>query len=744
MKTKTSTRNLCGTVAVLCAVLTLAPRADAGVVAPDLEAKLAVSRPTDNLAVIMTFADRLDLAAYQSKGRGTDAARTSMLKALHDKAAATQKNATAILASSGVKKSVSLWLINGMSFTAPAWVVRLLPVLPGVDTIRLDATLGVPQPLAGTSVRARVEPGDGESARDVVARLHRERRRRGRNGHRRRHRSPGPRREFPRGQQQLVRPERRASVAVRRQRPRDPDAGDHRGRQRGRHRHRHGPRREVDRGQDLQRCRRGFAVRHPPGVPVAPRPRRRPGHRRRPRRRQQLVGVPQLPQPVLPGVRAGHRGPPIRQHRGRLCRRKQRTGHAVEREPGGQPRFAGGRRGGPDEHRRQLLQPRSERVRRQRLPRGCRTRRQHPCRRPDVRRRHPQLVRVRQRHLVCRAARGRCVRPPPLGPPRRHGRDARAGDRERRRGPGRRRGRRRLRLWPPRRDGRRRPAELRRPGGGGRCLHDGGRHPPRRRGARGARQRHRHEPQLHDRRGRQPRNGRHRARRLVHLRAGGQLPRQRRLRLHRQRRQSAEQRRDRPSHGHTGQRRAGRGRRRLRGHGRDSPDGGGPWRPRQRRRHRRRPAQRRPDFGAVARLLVLAQRQRVVLLHRGDRVLRDGRFLLQGDRRRGRQQRRHRRDRRDRAGQHGAGGDRRRLRRHRGDASPRGGARRARQRHRRRRQPAHRRPRRRAGARGLVQPQRRRLVRLHRRGRLLGTGCLHLPGQRRDRQQQRRHGEARP
>ena len=109
-----------------------------------------------------------------------------------------------------------------------------------------------------------------------------------------------------------------------------------------RHLDRHGARREVDRGQDLQRPRHGDGDGDPPGLPVGPRPRRQPGHRRRSAGRQQLVDLRERrlqPRPssptcrrsarpdILPVFAAGNFGP----------------GPLVERQPGQLP--GGARRG---------------------------------------------------------------------------------------------------------------------------------------------------------------------------------------------------------------------------------------------------------------------------------------------------------------------------------------------------------------------------------------------------------------
>jgi serine protease AprX len=150
-RTTRSTQIILGAAAVLCAGLGFASGAGAGVLAPDLEARLAAARPSDEIAVIMTFTDKVDLARYRSRGHADGVARAALITALHDKAGKTQKNAIALLASSGVREHTSLWLINGVSFSARRPLISLLASLPEVDTIRLDTTLRVPAKQGGTA-----------------------------------------------------------------------------------------------------------------------------------------------------------------------------------------------------------------------------------------------------------------------------------------------------------------------------------------------------------------------------------------------------------------------------------------------------------------------------------------------------------------------------------------------------------------------------------------------------------------
>ena len=88
------------------------------------------------------------------------------------------------------------------------------------------------------------------------------------------------------GSRQLVRSVRPARRPGRPQRSRHPGHGrDGRGR-----RHRHGARRPLHRGARLQRLGREHRQRRPPRLPVAARSRRQPRDRRRPGRRQRLLG----------------------------------------------------------------------------------------------------------------------------------------------------------------------------------------------------------------------------------------------------------------------------------------------------------------------------------------------------------------------------------------------------------------------------------------------------------------------
>lgn len=116
----------------------------AGVITPDLEGVLSTLGPDDEVAVIVTLTDQLDLKAFKNKDRKQQ--RTGLIKGLKAKADATQENLKVFLKGERTRRVLSFWVFNGLAVTAPAKVIRQLAGQPGVERVRLDDTLAQPEP----------------------------------------------------------------------------------------------------------------------------------------------------------------------------------------------------------------------------------------------------------------------------------------------------------------------------------------------------------------------------------------------------------------------------------------------------------------------------------------------------------------------------------------------------------------------------------------------------------------------
>lgn len=121
----------------------------AAVIDQDLAAELALRAPQDEIAVIVSLADRVDPRLYEVADRSTR--DTRLVKALMEKAAATQGTYRVFLQNNGAREFRELWVINGFAVTARASVIRQLASRPGIELIRLDSTLEAPVTTSGTA-----------------------------------------------------------------------------------------------------------------------------------------------------------------------------------------------------------------------------------------------------------------------------------------------------------------------------------------------------------------------------------------------------------------------------------------------------------------------------------------------------------------------------------------------------------------------------------------------------------------
>jgi bacillopeptidase F len=138
--------NLPRAAATALAVL-VATGAWGAVITPELSAELAVRAADEDVAVIVSFADRVDPRLFAVKDRSQRDTRLFM--ALKAKAAATQGPLQTWLQSHPARRVRELWVINGVALTVPASSVKTLALLPGVESVRPDSILQAPETIAG-------------------------------------------------------------------------------------------------------------------------------------------------------------------------------------------------------------------------------------------------------------------------------------------------------------------------------------------------------------------------------------------------------------------------------------------------------------------------------------------------------------------------------------------------------------------------------------------------------------------
>jgi serine protease AprX len=137
-----------GLAGVLLVLLTgLASQAED--ITPQLQEALEALQPGEEVSVIVIFADKVELGAFKDLPKGLR--RAAIVRALKARAEASQGPARVLMEGRGAKRLVQLWAINGLAVTANAEVIRELAQLPGVERVRLDATINAPVTTTGTA-----------------------------------------------------------------------------------------------------------------------------------------------------------------------------------------------------------------------------------------------------------------------------------------------------------------------------------------------------------------------------------------------------------------------------------------------------------------------------------------------------------------------------------------------------------------------------------------------------------------
>ncbi|MBA7676026.1 hypothetical protein ES703_84266 [subsurface metagenome] len=137
-------RNVIFYTVVISLTITV-PRATANSITPKLESILQDLGDEDEVSVIVSLRERVDLSTFkEEKGHRL---RTRLIKALKRKAHLTQKPLSLFLNKNGVRNIKRLWLINSMAFTAKAAAIDRLRDRVEIASVRLDYTLHLPETL---------------------------------------------------------------------------------------------------------------------------------------------------------------------------------------------------------------------------------------------------------------------------------------------------------------------------------------------------------------------------------------------------------------------------------------------------------------------------------------------------------------------------------------------------------------------------------------------------------------------
>lgn len=122
----------------------LETRAGAMAVDAALEREIEATPPRASIPVILTLAGRVSPA--MADARRASSGRPALVGELRRAADAAQPGVVELLRRRGVEKPRTLWMINGLVFSATPEVIREVALLPGVESVRLDRRLLAPAP----------------------------------------------------------------------------------------------------------------------------------------------------------------------------------------------------------------------------------------------------------------------------------------------------------------------------------------------------------------------------------------------------------------------------------------------------------------------------------------------------------------------------------------------------------------------------------------------------------------------
>lgn len=148
-------------------------------VSPQLEAVLGSLPPDEEIPVIVTLREKPDLRGLKSELTGISRRpqRQKLIEMLKGLADSSQTLLKALLETRKAKNVRSLWIINGIAFSIPAYMVQEIAGQPEVERVSLDSTVSVPpvMPAAATvsewnidAIRAPVLWNSGYTGQGVV------------------------------------------------------------------------------------------------------------------------------------------------------------------------------------------------------------------------------------------------------------------------------------------------------------------------------------------------------------------------------------------------------------------------------------------------------------------------------------------------------------------------------------------------------------------------------------------------
>ena len=123
----------------------------AQVVEPSLQQAVTASDPDELLPVIVTLSQGADLRTLISPDMTQKERHDRVVAELRNRAASSLPSLVSSMQALGATGIKQLWIINSVAARIPARSVDDLALLPGVQSVRLDATVQGPTPQSGTA-----------------------------------------------------------------------------------------------------------------------------------------------------------------------------------------------------------------------------------------------------------------------------------------------------------------------------------------------------------------------------------------------------------------------------------------------------------------------------------------------------------------------------------------------------------------------------------------------------------------
>lgn len=121
----------------------------AGEISPQLQAKLGQLKTNEEVSVLISFADQLNLTQFKTQKKKQR--RININTTLREKAKNSQVEVKNFLLKNNGRNIKSLWISNSLATTVPSHVVDAIAQLPGVTRVVIDGVVNIPETTISSS-----------------------------------------------------------------------------------------------------------------------------------------------------------------------------------------------------------------------------------------------------------------------------------------------------------------------------------------------------------------------------------------------------------------------------------------------------------------------------------------------------------------------------------------------------------------------------------------------------------------